>query len=241
MRCFIREEIRKMQADNRVLAAVALFAVMCNLILCAFYKFDVTNTDVLALYGESGVDLYFFCGINVIVGMLCAMFVGYNILTKEYINDTWDLLMIKVFDGKKIVFAKFAVFMLYQFVYTIFSLVLYVPVAKIILHADIGPAMFGSVAVIALFINIFCYALQYCIQLYIKSFPVAVVLGIFFIYIFGFAREGVRIANYVGAATGSYAFEAGKVFDHTFLLSAAVSNIVLGAVIVYISGKKFYS
>ena len=83
MQCLIREEIKKIQADKCVPYVIISFAVLCNLMVAVLCKFDVTNEDVLALYGKNGVNLYFFIGINTLVGLFCAMFVGYMILTKE--------------------------------------------------------------------------------------------------------------------------------------------------------------
>lgn len=241
MQCLIREEIKKIQADKCVPYVITGFAVLCNLMVAVLCKFDVTNEDVLALYGKNGVNLYFFIGINTLVGLFCAMFVGYMILTKEYINDTWNLLMTKLFDGKKLVVAKFIVFMLYQSIYILFSIVLYIPISKLLIRADIDFRMLGSVLVIVFFINTFCYILQYCIQLYVKNFPIAVVSGLLLIYILGPIREIVHVANYIGTVAGTYAFESGNVYNAKFLATSSLLNIAIGASFVYISGKKFYS
>ncbi|SFU72372.1 ABC transporter permease [Butyrivibrio sp. M55] len=241
MRCLIREELKKLQADRYVSYAIIGFALLCDLIVGALWKLDVTNEDVFALYGKNGLNLYFFIGINALVGLLCAMFVGYMILTKEYINDTWDLLMTKLFDGEKLVAAKFIVFMLYQGAYMLFSTALYIPIAKLLIQEDIDFRMFGSVLIIVFFINAFCYILQYCIQLYVKNFSIAVVTGLLFIYILGAVREIIHIVNYIGPVAGTYAFESGNVYNIKFLATAALLNVVMGTVLVYISGKKFYS
>ncbi len=240
MRCLVVEELKKLRTDKKNIFGVIGFSILCCVLSYAVFRLG-ENPNVYAHYGKEGVNMYFFCGLGLIVGLFCSMFLGYNILTKEYINDTWDLLMTKLFDGKKLVISKYVVFLLYQSIYGVLTVALYYPITKYFLRMEPDCRMWYAALVFILFTNVFGYALQFCMQLYIKSFPMAVIFGVLIMYLMGIMAERLRFIRYFSQYASVYLFESGNVFNAGMIAGITAFNIFISVALVYVCGRKFYS
>lgn len=109
MCCLIREEFKKLRRENKLIPILLCLVVIECLISYVIFR-TCENETIESVIGKAGLNLYFFCGIQDIFCMISSMIVNYFLLTQEYIYDTWDLIITKVFDKRKYVYQNIQFF-----------------------------------------------------------------------------------------------------------------------------------
>lgn len=240
MLCLIQQEFKKMKREKKLLPGL-----LCLIIIECFANYIIyktcTNNSIESALGKFGLNFYFFCGIQEIFGVISSMYINYFLLTQEYMYDTWDLIITKIFDKFKICISKYTVFLAYQIVFNIMSIIFYTFVTILILHQSINIKILVSMAVIILTIHLFDATVQFCIQLETGSFTLAIVGGLLYQVLKLRIPENIPIIKYTPLISETYIFNSNSFFNTAILVVCCVVSLLSCFLLVSLLSRKFYS
>lgn len=240
MCCLIQEEFKKLRRENKLIPILFCLVVLECLISYVIFR-TCENETIESVIGKAGLNFYFFCGIQNIFCMISSMIVNYFLLTQEYIYDTWDLIITKVFDKRKICISKYAVFLLYQTGFNIVSVVAYMVVSNVLLPQNMNKRVCLVFVFIILTIHLFDATVQFCIQLKTGSFVMAAIGGL----IYQVARlqipQNTPIIKYTPIISEIYVFEYNRFLNVGTTGVCGIISVICCYLLVYAISKKFYS
>ena len=120
MKSIVIEEYKKIDREKSIIPTMLGMIVVSLLISYLLYRIaDIGNIE--AWYGQTGKLYASFLDIYTVFVTFFAMAISYYLLTKEYVNETWELLIVKLFRRERIIYAKYIVFMSYYMLFSFYG------------------------------------------------------------------------------------------------------------------------
>lgn len=161
MIALIRSEFRKTRNDIQIYLSLAiLMTVQLILVTIVMKSFKLSGFGILAS-SPFRKNLLGFTSFSYLFAIFAAAIVGYHLVSKEYLNHTWELLITGIKDSFKVVFSKYIVAACLYVLFEVLSLTLY----TLILQTYFGLAIEWKFLIPIALITITCNAASFTLQL----------------------------------------------------------------------------
>lgn len=238
MRSIIREEWRKLKHEKMLIPGLIGIMLLQWGVSYLLFRWG-PNERIGKEYGNFGLNLYCMCGISAIFNLVSSIFINYFLLTQEYIYDTWDLIVLKVFSRTKLCMSKYFIFFMYQMVFNIFSVLGYLLFSIFILNQTVNIAFMKNIILLVIFMHLFDATIQFAIQLWLDNLTFAVVIGLLYQIIKTRIPINFPILKYTPVVSERFIFESGQFMNVSLGAVCSGISILLCFLLAYLAGRKF--
>lgn len=234
------EEFKKLKREKTLIPILVALLIISVLLSFVLYRVaEIENIE--KWYGRTGKLYASFLDIHIIFVTFFSVVLSYFLLTKEYINDTWGLLITKVFRRTRLVFAKYIVFMSFYLVYALVFFAVSTLLVCIIVPYELNGRLYVSIVLAGVFMSVFYASLQFCIQLLTDNLTIAVVIGLAYRYVEGKIPDNIPILKYLPCSSFSYLVNENHLMDIKLIGLFCAINILCSIAMVAFCSKRFYS
>lgn len=238
MRSIIGEEYQKLKHEKMLVPGLIGIMLLQWAVSYLLFRWG-PNEGIRKNFGNFGLNLYCMCGVSAIFNLVSSIFINYFLLTQEHIYDTWELIVLKIFNRSKLCMSKYAVFFMYQMLFNIFSVSGYLIFSIFILNQKANTGFMKNIILLVVFIHLFDATIQFGIQLWIENITSAVVVGMLYQIAKAQAPVGIPILKYTPIISEKMIFETGQFVNVSLGAICSVVSVLLCFLVAYLVGRKF--
>ncbi|MGO5064124.1 MULTISPECIES: ABC transporter permease [unclassified Clostridium] len=235
----IKEEIKKITSNKMsivILSIVALIQVLVTIFLFKFFN-DANPPNTTTAYAK---DCVWFLNFTHIFIIFYSVIINYYLLTKEYIQGTWDLLFAKIANQRKIALAKLLVYTIFSMVSVIISFILFSFICWSYFGHTVELTIILNVMISLLFISSFYGVAQFIFQLCIPNTMIGISSSLLLIFIPMIYEIGMPLYEYIPWNYVGVILNQGLIYNTEKIIFYAIINVLFEAVLIGIFTKKFY-
>lgn len=233
----INEEIKKVTRERTCMTLLLLLAVFNSAAMIVLYKeFPDFFPAEINRFEAAG---YFFITISAMVSILSTVIINYYLLSKEYINDTWDLILSRRPNQIKLSIDKYFAFLIILEVVSIISFCVFLLVSKTFMALQIEMKLAVNFLKCLLFMNIFTVSCQFCFQLRFKNIGVVSIFAAILIFITTFIGQ-YDYFKYIPIEFFRVIVLNNLINNSLIVNIYCLINVLAGILLVMLFGRKFY-
>lgn len=234
----IQGEFKRLKRNTTL--CLSLGILICMQIVLTVIEIEFFQGSVNGVSDPYVLKLLWFTNTSTLFAMLFSIVLDYQVLSKEYQNKAWELLLLAIKNKNKVVFSKFFVVSIIQIISQILSCILF----GIIIHCYYGLEnnIFLSFPffLIACLGNFFLSSCVFGIYLMVENGMLAILCSIPLLLIPTFFRELIFLGKYIPFMAVGYFLNISMNMDIFTNILLCLYNVICGVILVYIVGKFFH-
>lgn len=235
----IKSEIKR-RGSNKTMWLLLLVMICINILMGIAMNQFFGEEPILGIEEPYLRTFLLFTNMSNLFSILYGAVIGYRILSTEHKEGTWELLLLTIKDKRKIIFAKYFLYIAFLFLAKLIALIMYVLIMLTYyslnpLHLEIIPFLLAY-----FFADFFQEACVFVLLLMLSNGTLAVGLSFLFFLSYTFLRGFSHCGKYIPLIFGLWFYNHGWQEPLGELLLLCVWNVITSVAFVALMQKKFH-
>ena len=237
--------IRAIQGEfNRLKKNTTLYLTLsiliCMQILLTAIQIGLFEGSINGINDLYVLKLLWFTNTSILFSILFSVVLDYQVLSKEYSNKTWELLLLTIKNKNKVIFSKFIVVSMIQIICQILACTLF----TIIINSYYGLENNISISLpfflMACLGNFFLSSCIFGIYLMVENGMIAILCSIPLLLLPTFFGKLIFLGKYLPFMTVGYFLNISMNMPFFTNILLCLYNVICGVILVYIVSKFFH-
>lgn len=235
MLSLIKSEFKKNGNGTQIYLSLAvLLAIQIILMMIIINSFNLTGFGDLKTT-EFRKSLLSFAGFSYLFTIFVGAIVGYYFISKEYLNNTWELLILGIKNKFQVVLSKFIVGIIIYIFYQILSLTCFTFLVKTYFGDTIEWSFFMLILVANLSCNMLFYVIQLSAHFLISNSMTAITFSLLLVILPIFLGNNFLFVNFIPLISISYIVNSMAFSMVHFILLSMWTVLVSGFTVIGVS------
>lgn len=235
MLAIIKSEFKKNKHNTQVYLSLAmLVAVQIILMTIVIKSFHLSG------FGELDTTdfrrrLLCFASFSYLFTIFAGAIIGYHFISKEYLNNTWELLILGIKNKSKVICSKFMTAMIFYLFYQVLAITGFTMITKTYFKNEIEWSFFFVVLMATVTCNLLFYVLQLSAHFLIPNAMTALTFSLLLVIIPIFLGKSMLFTEIIPLMSISYIVTSMEFSISHFILLACWTIIVSSLTIIGVS------
>ncbi|EOU1992378.1 ABC transporter permease [Clostridium perfringens] len=219
-----------------ILAIIICFQIIVTIVQIGLFN----NSKINGISDPYLLKLIWYTGSTMLFSILYSVAIDYQVVSKEYANKTWELLLLNIKNKNNIIFSKFILSSIFQVMCQIISFAIFVLVMKTyygLTNSWIICLPFFLMSCLGSFFLVSCV---FCIHLIIKNGILAIAFSIPLMLLPSFLFRVVEFGKYIPIMTVGYFLNIDINMTPLTSFALCMYNIGCGIILIYIVNRYFH-
>lgn len=237
--------LRAMQGEFRRAKKNTTLHLCLSILICMQIIFTVIEIEFFTGSVNGVTDPYllkllWFTNTSTLFSILFSIVLDYHVLSKEYHDHTWELLLLTMKNKYKVIFAKFFVVSIVQGISQLLSCILFGTVLHCYYGLQNNIALSFPFFLMSCFGNFFVSACVFGIFLMVENGMLAILCSIPLLLLPVFFQEWISFGKYIPFMAVGYFLNISMNMDLFTNILLCLYNVICGGILVWIAGKVFH-
>lgn len=235
----VQSEFNRLKKNITVYLVLGVLICM-QILLTAVQIALFQGAEVNGINEPYTLNLVWYTSTSVLFSILYAITINYQIISKEYSNKTWELLILTIKNKNKVIFSKFIVASILQIICQIISFILFIMILSTYYRLENNLVVALPFFLMACFGNFFLSACVFCIHLMTSNGMVAIALTIPLILLPSFFSKFIILGKYIPFMTVGYFLNISMNMSLLINFLLCIYSIFCGVILIYIVSRFFH-
>lgn len=234
----IQGEFNRLKKNTTLYLSLGI--LICMQILLTVVQIGLFEGSVNGISDPYVLKLLWFTNTSTLFSILFSVVLNYQVLSKEYSNKTWELLLLTIKNKNKVIFSKFFVVSTVQIACQIVVCALFALIMNCYYGLENNMAQAFPFFMMDCVGNFFLSSCVFGIYLMVENGMIAILCSIPLLLLPTFLGNLISLGKYLPFMTVGYFLNISMSMDLYTNILLCLYNVICGIILVYVVSKFFH-
>ena len=234
----IQSEFNRLKKNTTLYLSLSI--LICMQILLTAIQIGLFEGSVNGISDPYILKLLWFTNTSILFSILFSIVLNYQVLSKEYSNKTWELLLLTIKNKNKVIFSKFIVIHTVQIICQILVCILFTIIVNCYYDLENNILLSFPFFLMSCLGNCFLSSCVFGIFLKVDNGMMAILCSIPLLLLPTFLGKLIFLGKYIPFMTVGYFLNISMNMNLFTNILLCLYNVMCGVILVYIVSKFFH-